>query len=155
MLLERLPCPVSTCHADNDVRAETCIACGVSLREYFRLSAYPAQLFNQGLAAARAGRFAQARDLFAAVISWCPTDVTARNAFAAACLELHDLDEARRQWETVVASSPADPLATKGLTIIANMMAARAQAIHQQARHGLFASSARVQKKKRTKKKIS
>lgn len=155
MILERLPCPINTCHAENDVRAETCIACGVSLREYFRLSAYPAQLFNQGLSAARAGRFAQARDLFAAVISWCPTDVTARNAFAAACLELHDLDEARRQWEIIVASSPADPIATKGLTIIANVMAAQTHAIRQPAKQANHTSPEGAQKKKRTKRKIS
>jgi|SRR5579859_1128894 len=117
----RIPCPTSTCFAENDVEAEVCGRCGVVLRPYINLLLYPAQLFNQGLQEARAGSFARARDLFAAVVYWCPSDKNARNALAAACFELRDLVEAGRQWEIVLFSSPTDVFARQGLAAIASL----------------------------------
>ncbi|GCE07569.1 hypothetical protein [Dictyobacter aurantiacus] len=95
--------------------ASACIRCGTPLQNYIQLLNYPARLFNEGLVKARHGEFEQARDLFAAVVYWCPRDLEARNALAMACLAMHDLLEARRQWEYVLHQAPADALAQRGL----------------------------------------
>ncbi len=112
----KVKCPIGHCRADNEATAEVCVACGTPLRNFVRLSSYPARLFNQGLTAARAGEFGQARELFAAVVHWCPRDLEARNALALACLELSDAGAARRHWEQVRSVDPANPLADRGLT---------------------------------------
>ena len=85
------------------------------MRHYARLTAYAAQLFNRGLAAANAGDLESARDLFAAVVYWCPLDGEARNALALACHRLGDTASARSHWSEVLARSPDDPVATAGL----------------------------------------
>lgn len=85
------------------------------LRNYARLSGHPARLFNAGLTAARAGDLTAARDLFAAVVHWCPLDWEARNALALASYQLGDLDQARLHWLTVLERQPQDPTATTGL----------------------------------------
>lgn len=108
-------CPIGNCRADNDAAAEVCVACGTPLRNFVRVSAYPARLFNQGLEAARAGRFGEARELFAAVVHWCPRDLEARNALALACFELSDFGAARHHWEYVRSVDPANSLAERGL----------------------------------------
>ncbi|MEU4249766.1 tetratricopeptide repeat protein [Amycolatopsis sp. NPDC026612] len=99
----------------NAARAEVCAGCDTPLSNHARLAAYPAYLFNRGLAEARAGRLARARDLFAAVVHWCPLDVEARNALALANFELGDTEEARRHWNEVVTKQPDNPFATQGL----------------------------------------
>lgn len=111
-----MKCPIGNCRADNEAAAEVCVACGTPLRNFVRLSSYPAQLFNQGLTAARTGRFGEARELFAAVVHWCPRDLEARNALALACFELSDVDAARRHWEQVRSVDPANSLAEQGLS---------------------------------------
>src|ERR1019366_6119629 len=116
----KLTCPVNKCRADNNMQAEVCIRCGTPLHGYARLSAYQAQLFNQGLLEAQKGQFARARYLFAAVVYWCPTDIEARNALAMACYALNDLAEACHQWKTVLERSPTDRLATQSLAALAN-----------------------------------
>lgn len=110
-----LVCPVSRCGAANEPGASRCVRCELPLDGYGRLVAHPADLFNQGLAAARAGRLRTARDLFSAVVRWCPLDLDARNAFALACFELGDEEEARRSWDEVLARSPHDETARRGL----------------------------------------
>jgi thioredoxin-like negative regulator of GroEL len=117
----KLPCPAQTCRSENDIENTTCVSCGIPLREYFRLYLYPAHLFNQGLKKAREGQFAQARDLFAAVVHWCPTDCQARNALAATCLELRDTQQARCQWEEVINLSSKDDFARQGLAVLAQL----------------------------------
>ncbi|HEU5374359.1 MAG TPA: tetratricopeptide repeat protein, partial [Ktedonobacteraceae bacterium] len=104
--MTRVLCPVAACRAENDSQTELCIRCNTPLQSYTRLFFYPSQLFNHGLAAAREGRFRQARDLFAAVVQWCPKDIEARNTLAMACFALKDWSEARRQWNIVQAQSP-------------------------------------------------
>jgi Flp pilus assembly protein TadD len=111
-------CPVPLCGTENDFAATACAGCRTPLLGYARLRAYPAQLFNQGLAAARDRRLPAARDCFAAVVHWCPGDIGARNALALACLQLGDRDEARRQWEEVLTRRPADPQATDALSLL-------------------------------------
>ena len=107
----RISCPESTCRADNDVSAAFCVHCQTPLRAYIKLLIHPARLFNQGLDRAYAGEFKQARDLFAAVVYWCPMDLEARNALAAACFTLGDLTDAYQQWEFVSKNSPINTLA--------------------------------------------
>lgn len=85
------------------------------LRNHVRLAGHPARLFNAGLTAARAGDLASARDLFAAVVHWCPLDGEARSALALACYQLGDLEKARRHWQKVLERQPQDPIATAGL----------------------------------------
>jgi tetratricopeptide (TPR) repeat protein len=111
----KLLCPESSCRAENDALARECVGCEMPLQNYIQLLNYPARLFNLGLAKARNGALEQARDLFAAVVYWCPKDLEARNALAMACLALHDLVEAAGQWKIVLAQSPTDPLALRGL----------------------------------------
>ena len=83
-----------------------------------RLSIYPTQLFNRGLAEARNGRMSLARDLFAAVVYWCPKDTEARNALAMACLALGDRTEAEHHWNVIQEQSTRDIVAQQGLMIL-------------------------------------
>lgn len=111
----KVVCPESSCRKENDALASECVCCGTPLQSYAQLLNHPAYLFNQGLARAHNGEFEQARDLFAAVVYWCPKDLEARNALAMACLALKDQMEAKRQWEFVLAHAPTDALAMRGL----------------------------------------
>lgn len=112
-------CPLPRCGADNAFDADSCAGCGTPVRGYARISAYAAYLFNCGLAAAREGRLTAARDYFAAVVHWCPADTGARNALALAGFRLGDTAEARHQWEQVRERRPDDPLALRGLSLVA------------------------------------
>lgn len=112
-------CPVLLCHEENAYGAEVCAGCRTPLSGYARLHLHPAYLFNQGLAAAREGRLAAARDCFAAVVHWCPGDIEARNALALAGLRLGDRSEAHRQWTKVLDRRPGDPKAAWGLAQLA------------------------------------
>lgn len=114
----RLTCPAGMCRTENDVRAEVCERCGLPLRELSRLSIYPAHLFNEGLSAARKNQMECARDLFAAVVHWCPMDHEARNALAMACFALGDETEACHHWETVLEQSPANAVSVRGFEAI-------------------------------------
>jgi hypothetical protein len=114
----RLTCPASTCRTDNDVRAEVCERCRLPLSGFARLYLFPAHLFNMGLSAAQSNQMAYARDLFAAVVYWCPLDYEARNALALACFTLGDAIEARKHWEAVLKQSPSNTLAARGLVAI-------------------------------------
>ncbi len=113
--MNQLTCPITTCRAKNDIGAEVCIQCSTPLSTYRRLSLYPAQLFNKGLEAARQGQAKRARDLFAAVVYWCPNDKEARNALAMTCYELKDFMEARLHWQVVLAQTSHDALALQGM----------------------------------------
>ena len=122
--MKQLMCPITTCRAENDLVAEVCIQCGTPLNMYRKLSIYPAQLFNQGLEAARQGHVKRARDMFASVIYWCPNDKEAHNALAMACYELKDFKEARLHWQLVLAHTSHDAFALRGMkaleTVIEN-----------------------------------
>ena len=108
-------CPESLCHAENDARQERCLRCQTPLRGYVKLLNQHHRLFNEGLARARRGEYAQARDAFAAVVAWCPRDSEARNALALTCFALHDWQAARLQWQAVLEQAPNDALARQGL----------------------------------------
>lgn len=108
-------CPLTDCDTENAADADKCVRCATPLRHLARLSAYPDQLFNRGLAAATAGDMGVARELFAAVVHWCPLDLEARNALALANFQLDDHTAARVNWEAVLDRFPDDPLATEGL----------------------------------------
>ena len=108
-------CPIARCGAEYAPGAEVCPACDSPLWNYARLAAYQSHLFNQGLTAAKTGHLTLARELFAAIIHWCPTDHEARNALALANFHLGDLPTARHHWELVLSRRPHDPLATHGL----------------------------------------
>ena len=110
-----LVCPTIRCRCANPPEARVCASCGTPLEEYGRLSTYPDRLFNLGLAAARSGSTSRARDLFAAVVHWCPHDLEARNALALACFLLGDVAGARDQWAIVLGRAAANPLAKRGL----------------------------------------
>lgn len=120
-------CPVSLCRAENEAHAAVCVRCQTPLRSYVRLYSYPARLFNLGLAAARQGQLTQARDLFAAVVYWMPMDLEARNALALACFALNDAEAARQHWQTVLARSATDPIATQGRLLLAQRPAPLSQ----------------------------
>jgi Flp pilus assembly protein TadD len=94
---------------------ELCVGCGTPLRHLGNLTCYPAQLFNRGLAAARADDLGEARELFAAIVHWCPLDWEARNALALANFQLGDSAAARHHWTVVLNRRPKDPIATRGL----------------------------------------
>src|SRR5260370_27484726 len=111
----KITCPESTCRAENDAHASACEQCQTPLRGYAQMLMHPARLFNKGLSKARENKFAQARELFAAVVYWCPMDLEARNALAMACYAQNDPDQARYHWEWILAQSPADTLAKQGL----------------------------------------
>ncbi|GAA1557070.1 hypothetical protein GCM10009678_45100 [Actinomadura kijaniata] len=111
-------CPLPRCGADNPPDAEDCAGCGTPVRGHVRVTAHAARLFNEGLAAAREGRDAMARDRFAAVVAWFPADVEARNALALAALRLGDRREARRQWEAVRERRRGDGLAGRVLSLL-------------------------------------
>lgn len=115
----RLLCPV--CKNENSSEIAVCSQCGTSLDGLQNLSIYPSQLFNLGLVAAKNGENTRARDLFAAVVHWCPLDQDARNALATACLSLGDHTEARRHWETVLSRSPTNENAMNGLAVLDNV----------------------------------
>lgn len=121
----RLICPIGSCRAENDWQAEACVCCGIPLQGYKRLLVYPSQLFNTALTEARRGQLRRARDLFAALVHWYPIDIEARNALAMACLALGDRVEARSLWETVLAQSPNDPLAQRGLKSCSTIVVAK------------------------------
>jgi hypothetical protein len=108
-------CPVPNCGTDNDATADSCARCGIPVRNFARLSAYPAQLFNRALSAARSDDLGTARELFAAVVHWCPHDWEARNALALAHFQLGDTTQARHHWTLVLGQRPEDPFATAGL----------------------------------------
>ncbi|MEV6907214.1 hypothetical protein [Amycolatopsis sp. NPDC051071] len=110
-----LRCPLPGCGAENAADADACVRCTAPLRHFGRLSAYPAQLFNAGLAAARAGDLNEARELFAAVVHWCPMDAEARNALALASYQLDEHETAQTHWQAVLDCSPGNPFATEGL----------------------------------------
>lgn len=110
-----IACPSTTCRFENAASAQSCERCSTPLAEYARLLAFPAQLFNLGLQAARDGNLTKARDLFSAVVCWCPFDIEAKNALALACFLLDDRGEAKRQWDRVIQASPNDVKATAGL----------------------------------------
>ena len=112
-------CPVGTCRSPNDAGAQVCDRCGTPLRAYVQLATAAAQLFNRGLRAARDGDAPLARDLFAAVVHWCPMDLEARNALASACFMLRDFCAARGHWEAVLQRSPGDPIAQRGVAAVA------------------------------------
>ena len=118
-------CPSARCRAENDAAADQCRKCGLPLAGLARLHAHPAALFNRGLEAAQGGQFGEARELFAAVVHWCPRDVEARNALALACLRHGDPAAARRHWEDVLARVPGDDLATRGLRALAQTQPVR------------------------------
>ena len=101
-------CPQSSCRTSNDVNATSCSHCGTLLQGYMHLSLYPAQLFNQGLEAARQGNVRYARDLFASVIQWCPQDIEARKAFAMACIATKDEQLAYQQYKHIASLAPHD-----------------------------------------------
>lgn len=117
----QITCPAVTCKAPNDVNAGTCVKCGLPLAGSTRLTLYPSRLFNMGLAAAKENRTARARDLFAAVVYWCPMDIEARNALATTCYASGDRAEARVQWEAVLKQSPSDAVAARGLLSLSSM----------------------------------
>ncbi len=113
-----IACPGVTCRAQNDARNEVCLRCQLPLQGYVQLLAHPNNLFNAGLDMARSNRLREARDLFAAVVYWCPKDVEARKALAMACFALSDQQEARKQWEYVLEQSPGDELAKQGVAAL-------------------------------------
>ncbi|WP_216373033.1 hypothetical protein [Streptomyces tailanensis] len=108
-------CPVVLCRRENAYGTELCAGCRTPLSGYARLHTYPAHLFNRGLALAHEGRLTAARDCFAAVVLWCPTDTEARNALALTALHLGDPLEAHRHWMECLGRRPGDPKATRGL----------------------------------------
>ena len=111
----KLTCPQRFCRAENDAHNEVCVSCQTPLQGYALLATYPDLLFNRGLSLARANHLTQARDLFAAVVYWCPKDVEARNALAMTCFALGDRSQAQRQWERVLKNSPTDAIAKQGI----------------------------------------
>lgn len=117
-------CPVVLCRRENPYGTELCAGCRTPLSGYARLHTYPAYLFNQGLALAREGHLTAARDCFAAVVLWCPTDTEARNALALAALHLGDPLEAHRHWTESLSRKPGDPKATRGLARLAEFAGA-------------------------------
>ena len=116
-----LRCPVPRCRADNPGGGERCHSCGTPLRSYARLLAQASRLFNLGLAEARQGRLRGARDLFAAVVHWCPHDLEARGALGLASLQLGDATAARSQFESMIARSPDSVVARKGLEALGRL----------------------------------
>lgn len=113
-----ITCPVGACRTTNDAAAEVCERCGIPLAGYAHLTTHPARLFNQGLSAAREGNVRRARDLFSAVVQWCPHDLEARNALALACYMMGDREEAGRQWKVVLENSSQDATAAQGLVLL-------------------------------------
>jgi len=86
-------------------------------RGHVRIRAHAARLFNDGLAAARAGQPVRARDHFAACVYWYPHDLEARSALALACLESGDADAAHDHWRKVLDQRPNDSRALRGLLL--------------------------------------
>jgi tetratricopeptide (TPR) repeat protein len=117
-LSKQLTCPLGTCQSANVSNAEFCERCGLPLQAFARVSAFPSILFNMGLSKAKEKQISEARDLFAAVVYWCPKDVEARNAFAMACFVMEDYNKALNQWEIILKQSPSNILAKRGLLAI-------------------------------------
>lgn len=138
-----LTCPMARCRAANVASADVCVGCGTPLANYSRMVAHGAQLFNRGLAAAADHRMSEARDLFAAVVLWFPTDLVARNAYALACYCQSDKAAARRSWQAVLERSPRDERAIRGMLLLETPEPAAAAA----PKHG------KKQRKKSTKSK--
>jgi tetratricopeptide (TPR) repeat protein len=136
----KVVCPESSCRKENDALAPTCVCCGTPLQSYVQLLNHPAYLFNQGLARARNGEFEQARDLFAAVVHWCPKDLEARNALAMAYLASGHPIEAKQQWEFVLAYAPADALAMRGLCQIEELLQSMEQTSFRPSSSGIAGS---------------
>jgi Flp pilus assembly protein TadD len=125
----KIVCPGGTCRTENEADAEVCVQCSLPLKTYSRMMIYPAQLFNEGLSQASKGNFARARDLFAAIVYWCPMDMEARNALAMSYVALGDEAGASLQWETLLEKSPADSLARQCLTLLKNAPAKVEEAV--------------------------
>ena len=114
----RITCPIAGCGVENQATAATCVGCLTPLAGFTRLSLPPDVLFNEGLQAARIGDSAVARECFAAILEWHPDDITTGNAHALACLDAGDVGAARSGWEHVLACSPSDSLAARGLACL-------------------------------------
>ncbi|MGY6024886.1 tetratricopeptide repeat protein [Streptomyces spinosirectus] len=108
-------CPIARCRTENEPTAGSCRRCGTPLQAYVRLSAHAARLFNEGLAAARTGDHATARDRFAAIVHWYPDDMEAHNALALACYHLGAHTEAHHHWHLALTRDPDDPVARRGV----------------------------------------
>jgi hypothetical protein len=113
-----LVCPVLECGTVNSLDADVCAGCLTELTAYRRLSHFPDVLFNRGLRTARAGQSLLARDCFAAVVLWDADDLAAHNAYALSCLESGDPRAAARVWREVLARSPDDAFALRGLASV-------------------------------------
>ena len=111
-------CPEATCRAQNEASNTKCIRCNAPLEAYVQLLTHPNHLFNQGLLMARSNKLGEARDLFAAVVYWCPNDLEARNALALACFAQKDFTEAQKQWNLVLVQSRDDKLAKQGIEAV-------------------------------------
>ncbi|RMG22386.1 MAG: hypothetical protein D6732_25855 [Methanobacteriota archaeon] len=61
------------------------------------------------------GKLQLARDYFAAVVHWCPTDIEARKALALVCFKLGDKESAMEQWQSVLDRFPDDQMAKQGM----------------------------------------
>lgn len=90
----------------------TCNACGLAWREEEQILLWPR---DGRLPATRAGDLTEARELFAAVVHWCPMDAETRNALALANYQLDEHETARTHWQAVLDRSPGDRFTTEGL----------------------------------------
>jgi Flp pilus assembly protein TadD len=89
-----------------------------AVHQHQRIRAHAARLFNEGVAAGRAGQAAMARDLFAAIVHWYPHDLEARSALALACLESGDDLAAQSHWAYVLNRRASDPRALGGMILL-------------------------------------
>ncbi|MEV2217804.1 hypothetical protein AB0H86_41340 [Streptomyces sp. NPDC050997] len=112
-------CPLARCRTPNEPTADACRRCGTPLQAYVRLSAHAARLFNEGLAAARGHDYTAARDRFAAIVHWYPSDTEAHNALALACYHLDARTEAQHHWRLTLTRRPDDETARRGLACLA------------------------------------
>jgi len=119
-----LTCPNPRCRSESALGSATCDCCGLPLEEVAALRGLHARLFNRGLEAAKAGKLGDARDLFSAVVEWCPHDSEARNALALAAFHLGDREAARRHWSAVAARAATNPMARTGLAVLESLPAA-------------------------------
>lgn len=145
-------CPEATCRAQNEASNTKCMRCDAPLEAYVQLLTHPNHLFNQGLLMARSNKLGEARDLFAAVVYWCPNDLEARNALALACFALNDYAEAQKQWNLVLAQSRDDKLAKQGVEAVQQGQHGSAQPQDKKGKHSkqeaLLHSSAQPQGKR-------
>ena len=144
-------CPEATCRAQNEASNTKCIRCNAPLEAYVQLLTHPNHLFNQGLLMARSNKLGEARDLFAAVVYWCPNDLEARNALALVCFAQKDFTEAQKQWDKVLAQSSDDKLAKQGVEAVQQRQHGSAQPQDKKGKHSkqevLLHSSAQSQGK--------